>query len=209
MGIEHFWTFFITTLIFMITPGIDTFFILNKSIGEGHKAGIYASFGIICGVLAHTSFAALGLSLLIARSALAFAMLKYAGAAYLLYLGIIKIIRNEKMKAFQQKPVTVSSSRQNFFSGFVTNVLNPKVALFFLAFFPQFISPSYISSPVPFFALGVTYALMSMVWFCGLSYFAAAFSAKLLANEKAGSWLDKISGLVFILMGLKIAFTKK
>jgi RhtB (resistance to homoserine/threonine) family protein len=209
MGVENFLTFVATALIFIMTPGIDTVFILNKSIGQGRRAGIYSTFGINTGVLVHTIFAALGLSLVVARSALAFAVIKYIGAAYLIYLGLEKIISKTTIIEASHKSEPGSSNNQNFVSGLITNVLNPKVALFFLSFFPQFINPKVINTPQPFIILGLTYAVLGVLWFLMLTLFASAFSRKLTGNSQLSKWLNKASGVVFILMGLKIALTKK
>lgn len=209
MGIINYFTFVITAFIFIITPGIDTMFILNKSIVQGKKAGVYSTLGLNTGVICHTLFAALGLSLIIARSAMAFEVLKYAGAAYLFYLGISKLISKDTAIMTADVEVPEITSKQNFISGFVTNILNPKVALFFLAFFPQFIDPNLINSPVPFVILGLTCAVMGSAWFFMLTYFASYFSKSFNNNPKAGFWLNKTSGMVFILMGIKIALTKR
>lgn len=209
MGVENFLTFMATALFFIMTPGIDTIFILNKSIGQGRKAGMYATLGINSGVLVHTAFAALGLSLLVAKSALAFSVIKYLGAAYLVYLGVAKLmVAGNEGKAPAPAEVT-GTGRQHYISGLVTNTLNPKVALFFLAFFPQFIRPEAINRPLPFLILGVTYAAMGMVWFLILTLFAAAFSEKLKHNPHVSKWINKISGAVFLMMGLKIALAKR
>lgn len=209
MGVEYFLTFLVTALVFIMTPGIDTVFILNKSIGQGKRAGIYSTFGISAGVLVHTLFAALGLSLIIAKSALAFTVIKYLGAGYLIYLGISKIIsKSTIVKAVDDKEIG-NSNKQNFISGVVTNVLNPKVALFFLAFFPLFINPMLVDTPTPFIILGLTYACLGVLWFLILTLFSSTFSKKLISKEKVSKWLNKGSSIVFILMGLKIALTKK
>ena len=129
-GINNFATFFITALFFVMTPGIDTVFVLNKSISHGRKSGIYASLGINAGLLVHTLFAAMGLSIVIAQSAYAFSIIKYAGAAYLIFLGINNIIRkkHETMKVSASYE-TAEPPLKCFTSGVFTNVLNPKVAL--------------------------------------------------------------------------------
>jgi len=209
MGIENFFTFIITALLFIMTPGIDTIYILNKSVGQGKRAGIYSTLGINTGVLVHTLFAALGLSLLVAKSALAFSVLKYAGAAYLIYLGISKVTSKAGIISTANEEQPPSTSRQNFVSGLITNVFNPKVALFFLAFFPQFISRSQINMPTPFILLGVTYAVIGVLWFLLLTFFASLFSERLLSRPSSGKWLNKGSGGVFILMGLKIALSRR
>ena len=209
MGIDNFLTFIITTLFFAMTPGLDTIFILNKSIGQGKKAGIYSTLGINTGVLIHTVFAALGLSLIVARSVVAFSILKYLGAAYLVYLGISKLISKESMLSIDTTQKVTNSNKQNYISGVVNNVLNPKVALFVLAFFPQFIKREYLNSPWPFIILGMTYAIIGVLWLLVLTLFASAFSKKLTNNPRANKWLNQFSGIAFILMGLKVAFTKR
>jgi len=209
IGIENFLTFVIAATIFVLTPGLDTIFILNKSIAQGKRAGIYATMGINTGVLVHTVFAALGLSLIVAKSVLAFTVLKYFGAAYLLYLGVTKIISKENFLAMQAPQKNNKTSKQNFISGVINNVLNPKVALFVLAFFPQFIKREYISSPVPFIFLGITYAILGLTWLLILTLFASLFSEKLSKSKKANTWLNRCSGITFILMGVKVALSKR
>jgi len=209
IGIENFLTFVIAATIFVLTPGLDTIFILNKSIAQGKQAGIYATMGINTGVLVHTVFAALGLSLIVAKSVLAFTVLKYFGAAYLLYLGVTKIISKENFLAMQAPQKNNKTSKQNFISGVINNVLNPKVALFVLAFFPQFIKREHISSPVPFIFLGITYAILGLTWLLILTLFASLFSEKLSKSKKANTWLNRFSGITFILMGVKVALSKR
>ena len=157
MGIENFITFILTALLFVMTPGIDTFFVLNKSIDQGRKSGINATLGISTGVLTHSLLGALGLSFLIAKSAFAFTIIKYLGAVYLFYLGFLKL---KTKSEFLHKSVTSKKKQKNksdFWAGFLTNTLNPKVALFFLAFFPQFIKPAQIHNPIPFIILGLNF----------------------------------------------------
>lgn len=208
MGIENFITFMVTALFFIMTPGIDTVFVLNKSMVQGKTSGTYATLGVNAGVLVHTLFAALGLSVIVANSAIAFTVIKYAGAAYLMYLGFLKLKDNKNMLTTKDIGNRKTNAKDNFVSGFVTNALNPKVALFFLAFFPQFIDPEQVENPLPFLVLGLTYALIGTVWFLVLTFFAGIFSTKIKGNEKTGRWLNKFSGVLFVLMGLKIALTK-
>ncbi|MBV8390981.1 MAG: LysE family translocator [Mucilaginibacter sp.] len=209
IGIENFLTFVIAATIFVLTPGLDTIFILNKSIAQGKRAGIYATMGINTGVLVHTVFAALGLSLIVAKSVLAFTILKYFGAAYLLYLGVSKLISKGSIIDVKTPQKNSKTGKQNFISGVINNVLNPKVALFVLAFFPQFIKREYISSPVPFIFLGITYAILGLTWLLMLTLFASAFSKKLSNSRRANTWLNRFSGITFILMGVKVALSKR
>ncbi|TYC17073.1 LysE family translocator [Bizionia gelidisalsuginis] len=209
MGIENFMTFIITALFFVMTPGIDTIFVLNKSIGQGKKAGVYSTLGINTGILVHTLFAALGLSIIVAKSAMAFSIIKYIGAAYLIILGISSLFSKKGMVKTVAADQKMNTGRENFISGLITNTLNPKVALFFLAFFPQFISPAQLESALPFIILGVTFAIIGIAWYLILTFFAGTFSKKIMQNPKADYWMNKCTGIIFILMGLKIALTKK
>lgn len=207
MGIENFITFMLTALVFVITPGIDTVFVLNKSIVQGRKSGIQATFGINTGVLAHTVFAALGLSVLLSKSDFAFIIIKYVGFVYLIYLGYLKLKNNKEVLNIASDLSENKRVKSDFWSGFFTNTLNPKVALFFLAFFPQFIAADQIENPIPFLLLGVTFALIGTIWYLGLTFFASTFTDKIKSNPNFNIYLNKVSGIVFILMGIKIMLT--
>lgn len=209
LGIDNFYLFIVSAAIFIITPGIDTVFVLNKSLTNGRKSGIYASIGISFGTLVHTLFAALGLSILLAKSAIAFSVVKYLGACYLIYLGIKALTSktNDMDLSMGERPE--KSNWSNFKTGVITNVLNPKVALFFLSFFPQFINREHTDSASPFIILGITYGILGMIWCFILAHFSSLFSHKIKGNPKFNSWLNKFSGVVFILMGVKIALAKK
>ncbi|KAF9658458.1 LysE family translocator [Tenacibaculum sp. ZH5_bin.1] len=206
MGIENFIAFLVATILFVLTPGIETVFLINKSISQGRRSGIYTSFGLNTGALVHTLFGALGLSIMVAKSAIFFALIKYLGAAYLIYLGVTKVMSKKGLIANTNEEQKKNSAKSSFTSGFLTNILNPKVALFFIAFFPQFISPTEIENPVPFIIMGVIYAVMTTIWYLVLTSFAGIFSTKIKENEKIGVRLNKISGVIFVLMGLQIAF---
>ncbi|WP_428742071.1 LysE family translocator [Tenacibaculum sp.] len=206
MGVENFMAFFVATILFILTPGIETIFLINKSISQGRKSGVYTAFGLNTGALVHTLFGALGLSIIVAKSAIFFALIKYLGAAYLIYLGVMKIISRKGMIENLDEEQKKNSAKSDFKSGFITNILNPKVALFFLAFFPQFISSDQIENPMPFIFMGVSYAVMTTIWYLILTSFAGAFSKKIKENQKIGIRLNKISGAIFVLMGIQIAF---
>lgn len=206
MGIENFITFLLTAFVFVITPGIDTVFVLNKSIGQGRKSGMYAALGINSGVLTHTLFAALGLSVLLSQSEIAFSIIKYMGFFYLIYLGVLKLKNTKEVLCLTEDNNGLKKVNNDFWSGFFTNTLNPKVALFVIAFFPQFINPAQMNNPMPFIVLGITFALIGTVWYLGLSFFAGTFSDKIKNNPSFSIWLNRLSGLAFILMGIKIIF---
>lgn len=203
MGIENFMAFLITALIFVVTPGMDTIFVLNKSIGGGKRSGVYAGLGINTGVMVHTLLGALGLSMIIAKSPTGFLAVKYLGSLYIVYLGIVGF--RSKKDVFQQENKVGTKKNKDFWSGFVTNIFNPKVALFFMAFFPQFIIKDQIENPIPFLVLGITYAIMGIVWLILLAVFAGNFTEKIRNNPKMGLKVNKITGIIFIGMGVMMA----
>lgn len=202
-GIVNFWTFIFAGVLLNLTPGTDTFYILGKSISSGKKEGTFAALGIGAGSLVHTTFAALGLSAILSESALAFDLVKYLGAGYLVFLGIRAIIngKSENVMASNQKGRT-------FLSAVLTNVLNPKVALFYLAFLPQFIDPNYQNHILSFLILGITFTLSGTLWGLLLVSYAARLSSFLQSNDRFKGVFDKITGLVFVSLGVKLALSK-
>lgn len=209
-GINNFETFLIAGILLNLTPGADTMYILGRSISQGKKSGILSALGISTGSLIHCIIAAFGLSLIIAKSAIAFNTIKYLGAFYLIYLGLMSLL-NKSRNRFEinnldkKKPKNVKI----YFSGILTNILNPKVALFYLAFLPQFIDPNYIKSSLPFIILGLTFTTTGTLWCLTLALFSAKLSDRIRRNYKIKSWLDKITGGIFIALGIKLALTKK
>lgn len=211
-GIENYWGFIAAGILLNIIPGSDSMYIITRSISQGQRAGIYSVLGIISGILIHTLLAALGLSVLLANSPTAFTLVKYIGASYLCYLGF-------KMLTSKQDALLTASLTENrltkvldyqkiYKQGMLTNTLNPKVALFFLAFFPQFVDPSYAHSTLSFLILGLTFAMTSVIWCLCLALLASRFSQKLRENPTIESVLNKISGVVFIGLGIKL-FTER
>lgn len=202
MGIENFYVFFMATVVFVITPGMDTLFVLNKSLGQGRRSGFYASLGINSGVMVHTLLGALGVSLLIAQSQIGFFLIKYLGAGYIIFMGIQNLRLLVKSFSVEERS---DDGKGSFWSGFLTNTLNPKVAIFFMAFFPQFISTDALESPLPFIALGIMYAILGLIWLIAIALFAGKFSVQLQARPLVAKRIQKVSGLIFIIMGLGIA----
>lgn len=208
-GIIHFEAFLIAAILFIASPGIDTMFVMNKSLTQGKKAGIFSTLGINAGVIVHTLFAALGLSWLIAQSAMTFIVIKYLGAAYLIYLGVRSFSQKEEKEVNVQKVEEKGTGKVHFTNGLITNIFNPKVALFFLSFFPQFIAPSAIHNKTPFLLLGITYAGIGIIWFTIITFLSTLLASKVVGNHRIKKIMNKCAGIVFILMGLKIAFIRK
>lgn len=214
-GIENYLGFILAGILLNLTPGTDSMYIITRSVSQGPKAGFYSVLGITSGILVHTLLAALGLSVLLAQSPVAFIIVKYIGASYLCYLGLKMLIsksntviadelpKNEKLA--QAKSLNYN---QIYKQGVLTNTFNPKVALFFLAFFPQFIDPSYVYSTLSFLILGLTFATTGLIWCLCLALLASRFSRKLRENPSVETILNKISGMVFIGLGIKLLTEK-
>ncbi|MDN5620958.1 MAG: LysE family translocator [Psychrobacter sp.] len=214
-GIENYLGFVLAAILLNLTPGTDTMYIITRSVSHGSAAGFYSVLGIISGILIHTVFAALGLSIILINSPLAFTIVKYIGASYLCYLGIKmlmskqpSLLANHLPKSSPSAPANSIAHWQIYKQGVLTNVFNPKVALFFLAFFPQFIDPSYAHSALSFLILGLSFALTGFVWCSCLALLASKFSANLRKNPAIEVLLNKISGVVFIGLGVKLLTEK-
>lgn len=208
-GIQHFETFLLAGILLNITPGNDTFFILSKSIGQGRKAGIISALGIGTGAIVHTILAAFGLSLIIAKSVFLFNILKYAGAAYLLYMGWQMFTSQSQSDSGSVKTGKIVNYLTVYRDAIFTNILNPKVALFFIAFLPQFIDPSIKNTVLPFLALGATFVTTGTLWCLLLAIFAATFFARLKSNKKATGYINKVCGLTLMALGIKVAFSSR
>lgn len=209
-GIHDLPLFIMSGLLLNITPGPDSLYIIGRSASQGWRAGATAAFGIGTGTLVHVLAAAFGLSAILATSATAFTVVKLIGAGYLLYVGISLLRSKVKPVSVEAKPAIVPASLGQIFSqGFLTNVLNPKVALFFLAFVPQFIDPAAANKPLAFVLLGAIFDFNGMLWCNFLAWTAATASARLKGNAKLGNILNRLTGCLFVGLGLKLVFAKQ
>lgn len=204
--IVSFQLFLITVLIICITPGIDMMFILNRSISQGRDAGIYSAVGVSVGAVAHTVLSGLGLSVILQTSVVLFTIIKIVGAVYLIYLGIQMFI--SKQSSISIKKTVYQSRRKLFVQGVITNVTNPKVALFFISFIPQFISVDNQYGPIPFLILGSIFAVMGAITSFIIAIFSSSLTAKLRDNIVAEKIINKISGAVFVILGISLFGTK-
>ena len=207
-GIENYWGYVLAGFILNLTPGADTMYILTRSISQGRRAGVYSVLGITSGTILHTTFAAFGLSIILAKSALAFNIIKYIGIAYLVYLGIKMIA--EKSNLFDNRRQLIGNTDlfKIYRQGFFTNLLNPKVALFFLSFLPQFINTQNATGPIPFLILGATFMTTGTIWCLVLAHSASFITKTLRDNDRIGKIMQKVSGLIFIGIGVKILTEK-
>ena len=201
-GIINYLGFVGSSVMLNITPGSDTIYILTRSAVGGKKEGRVSSMGICTGILIHTVLASLGLSAILASSKTAFNVMKLAGAAYLAIMGLITL--------FSKKAIITSEDKEKkplsriFRQGVLTNALNPKVALFFLALLPQFVSPDNQCGPLPFLILGLTFFTTSSLW-CTFVAFVASFVSKLLNSDpRISKTANKITGIIYIILGLNV-----
>ena len=207
LGTHDLWLFVLSALLLNITPGPDTLYILGRSTSFGWRAGATAAFGIGTGALVHISAAALGLSAILAASATAFSVVKYLGAAYLLYVGITLIRSSGQVQASAPDSGCATSLKNIFWQGFMTNVLNPKVALFFLAFLPQFVAADAPSKPLAFFFLGAIFDVNGTLWNLGIAWSAARITGRLGPGPSAKKWFNRCVGGVFVGVGLRLALS--
>ncbi len=199
--------FLSASLLLILAPGPDIIFTLTQGITHGKKAGIFTALGLAAGNSLHTAGAALGLSIIFKTSMFAFITLKIIGVCYLLYLSW-QAIKHRNDPVIFENDFSVSSNRSLFFKGFLMNMLNPKVAIFFLAFLPQFISSGKNNAAIQMVSLGIIFMIMVAVIFGTIGYFAGAFRT-VLAKSKAAEYLNLSAAAIFILLSVKLAFSRQ
>lgn len=204
MDMTNFAIFFTASWILIITPGPDIIYVITRGVSQGRRAGIVSAIGVTLGILVHTIFAALGLAVILRTSALAFLAVKYTGAAYLVYLGI-KSYRDKTSFDLTSEQAQ-ARTRTIFIQGMLSNVLNPKVALFFLAFLPQFVNSDYGGVALQMLYLGLTFAFFCVIFLLFLGYFSGSLGLWLSRNQFLASKIRFITGSILIALGLRLAF---
>lgn len=216
MGIEHLAIFVVAGLLLNLTPGPDVLYIVANALRAGARAGVVAALGITAGCFVHILAAAIGVSALMAASSAAFAVLKWLGATYLVYVGLRMLLTRQSREGESNAMNLVAGSDRDesaraiksiFFQGFWTNALNPKVALFFLAFVPQFIAPGTPNKPLAFLLLGLLFNFNGLWVNIGWAVAAAWLARRVGAVQRSMQRLERIAGLMFIGFGLKLAFS--
>ena len=193
-----------------LTPGPDVLYIVSNALKGGVRAGIVAALGIVSGCFVHVFAAAFGVGALLATSAAAFNVLKWAGAAYLVWMGVkllLAKVGTSVVPATGDSPTESADLRKVFRQGFLTNVLNPKVALFFLAFVPQFIAPGAEDKVTAFLLLGLLFNVNSLPINFGYAWLAGWASRRVGAVQRAMRWMDRGAGVMFIGFGLRLAMS--
>jgi threonine/homoserine/homoserine lactone efflux protein len=193
-------------LLLNITPGPDTAYIVGRSVQLGWRGGAAAALGICSGCLVHVFGTAIGLSALLAASSAAFSVVKWLGAAYLCYMGVTMLLSRSDAPADAAGTVSAAVSlRQVFWQGALTNVLNPKVALFFLAFLPQFVAEDSPHRAAAFVLLGLIFIFNGTLWCLGVAAFAARAAGRVRQSVQTMRWINRALGGLFVYLGGRIA----
>ncbi len=189
-----------------VAPGPDNIFVMTQGIARGRKPAIVTALGMCSGVSVHTTAAAFGISALFYSSAVAFTVVKYAGAAYLLFLAFKTMKERSaiRLSAAEELPAAALFRR-----GFIMNVLNPKVAMFFLAFLPQFVAPSAGHVPLQMLLLGFIFMAQAVVIFCLIGYFAGSIGSFILARPRIARYFDWLTSGVFASLGVRLALAER
>ena len=197
--------FFAASLALIATPGQDNIYILTRGVAQGRPAALVSAWGVCAGLLVHTVFAALGLSAILANSALAFSVIKYAGAAYLVYLGLRIVLSRESLALPEGDGARSAGTREVFLQGVASNVLNPKVALFFLAFLPQFAGDG--GSHLRFLFLGLLFVALSLVVTTLLALFCGTLGGWIRDRPSVAGAIGKAAGGVLVALGVRLALS--
>jgi threonine/homoserine/homoserine lactone efflux protein len=207
LGTQHLALFVVSGILLNLTPGQDTLYIVGRSVAQGKRAGVLSVLGIVAGCVIHTLAAAFGLSAILATSASAFIVVKMTGAAYLTYLGVRMLVERQS-----QLDATIDFTPESdwavFRAGMLTNVLNPKVALFYLAFLPQFVAPTADSRILTFLFLGSVFIFNGTVWCLIVVWAAAAMSRRFRRRRSSGHLLKRATGAIFVGLGVRLAVSK-
>ena len=215
LGIVNLPLFMLAVFLLNVTPGPDTAYIVGRSVSQGRAAGLLSSLGVSAGCCVHVLAVAFGLTALLAASTVAFTVIKVVGAAYLIYLGGRMLLAPpERDDAPVEKGEASAAKRPRplkslFIQGFLTNVLNPKVVLFFLSFFPQFVDPHAAHKALAFLALGAVFIVMSTIWNSLVAWVAASVTRRVAGKPGIKRWLDRVVGTAFIGLGARLAFTTR
>lgn len=191
----------------ILSPGPDMIYVITRGMAHGRRAGVLSAIGVVCGILVHTTAAAFGLTLIFQTSALAFLFVKFVGAVYLLYLGI-KSWR-DKSTFYLQTTVSVAKSSTLFWQGVLSNVLNPKIAIFFLAFLPQFVDQGSAYITLQMVILGLTFAGFGLCFLLAVGYSSGSIGKWLAYRPQYTQFFQRLAGGILIGLGIRLAFTEK
>jgi threonine/homoserine/homoserine lactone efflux protein len=201
--------FLTAALVLTLAPGPDTMFVLGAGLGGGARGGLLASAGIMTGLLVHLALALVGVSALIAASPLAFDVLRWAGAAYLIWIGVPLVVRAWRDRNAAVASGSVPTATRVYWQGLTTSLLNPKVAIFYVAFLPQFVSTELGHAPLQLLLLGLTHWLMGLPYLCALALASGSAAAWLRRSPGIRRALDAAAGIVFVGLALRLMLIRR
>ncbi|MDD9194576.1 LysE family translocator [Aliivibrio sp. S3MY1] len=208
--IMDFWAFFIAILLLTMTPGLDTALVIRNTTRGGWKDGITCSLGICCGLFVHATMSAVGLSVVLVSSAELFTVVKTIGAIYLIWLGVQSIrstfSHSQSIDVNSNKNVEARSLKVSFKEGFLSNILNPKTAVFYLALLPQFINPEYNAFAQSLLMAGIHFVI-AMIWQGGIALLVEK-AKELMSSEKVTKRIERVTGAVLVLLGANLLVSK-
>ncbi|MBC3884448.1 LysE family translocator [Undibacterium griseum] len=208
LGFQTALSFFGVSILLGLSPGPDNLFVLMQSAIQGRKAGMLVVLGLCSGLIVHTTAIAMGLAAVFAASATAFIVMKFIGAAYLLYLAY-QAFRAPVSNADDSQGAVRLQARELYLRGIVMNLTNPKVVLFFLAFLPQFVSAEKGAIAFQFFQLGGIFILATLLAFGSISYFAATAGQRLRHSATAQRWMNRSASVVFAALAVRLALSQR
>jgi threonine/homoserine/homoserine lactone efflux protein len=203
----NWWLFTLASLVLIVTPGQDMVLVMSRSVTQGTKAGLLTAAGVSVGLIGHSVLAALGLGAILRTSEGLFAAMKFCGAAYLLYLGLSLLLVKEGALGLDAQ--ASRSPWRLFRDGALSNLSNPKIAVFYFAFLPQFVTPRAIQPTLTVFGLGLIFAALTFLVKAPVGVFAGMLSGWLQARPRVLRGIYRSSGAVLILLGVKLAFERR
>ena len=207
LGIANLGLFLTTSILLIVTPGPDMQYVIARGVAQGRRAGLLSALGVCTGLLVHVFAAALGLSALLRTSAAAYSIVKVVGSGYLIVLGVRALL--DRGRSERASDVRQLGQSRLYLHGILSNVLNPKMALFFVAFLPQFVPASRASTFVPMLVLGLAFAALGVVWLVGLGLLSGTVGRWLNAHRTASRIMQRVSGLALIGLGLRLALDRR
>ncbi|CAH6376972.1 MULTISPECIES: LysE family translocator [Pantoea] len=213
LDITNFGLFAFSVFLLSVTPGPDMAYVIGQSVANGRRAGIVSASGVALGSCTHAIAGTLGLTALITASPVMFTAIKYIGASYLIFLGGKMLLATFIRKKDRGDAVPRNTRRVNAYRllsrGFITTLTNPKVLLFFISFFPQFVTPEGDQHAASFLLLGLTYAFIAFLTDVTFAIFAGSTAGAVAGNRKLQNLLDRIVGATFIALGIRLALTRR
>jgi len=203
----NFTLFVVTSIVVILMPGPAMLFVISNGLTKGPKASIAAAFGTTAGVLFHLFCAAFGLAVILKTSAIAFAIVKFSGAAYLIYLAIKTLLNKEEI--INQLSGHEKTGNSIFWQGIFINILNPKLSIFFLSFLPQFIDPNIASTTSPILIFGIIFMAMTIIIFICYGIFSSLLRQKVLSSPRILKTIKWCFASVFMALGVRLALSEK